>query len=68
MKWAAHLIRWKQTAEVGYLPNDKLPDTFMGYTLDLFGKRGDIHETGKQHVAKRMLPGAKKKKTILIWK
>ena len=61
VKWASHLIRWKQTNEIGYLPNEKMPDTFMGYTLDLFGKSGDMHEAGKQRMAKRLVPGHTKR-------
>ena len=57
LHWAEHIVRWKQTAEVGYLPNEKMPNTFLGVTIDIFGRRGDPHEKAKQHVAKRLIPG-----------
>jgi sialate O-acetylesterase len=34
-------IRWHQTFDVGYVPNDKVPNVFMAVALDL---RDDEHE------------------------
>lgn len=28
-------IRWHQTADVGYLPNEKMPNTFLSVAYDL---------------------------------
>ena len=50
-------MRWKQTNELGFLPNARTPDSYLGVTLDLFGKVGDPHEKAKQPVARRMIPG-----------
>ena len=57
LQWAVHLIRWKQTNEMGYLPNEKMPNTFMAVTHDLYGVKGDAHEKEKQPWVRRIIPG-----------
>ena len=57
LTWAVHIIRWKQTNEIGYLPNERMPNTFMAVTHDLYGVRGDAHEIEKQPWVKRIIPG-----------
>lgn len=29
------LVRWHQTADIGYVPNSKMPNTFMAVAMDL---------------------------------
>ncbi|XP_059212415.1 sialate O-acetylesterase-like isoform X2 [Centropristis striata] len=50
-------IRWHQTADVGYVPNARMPKTFMAVALDLPDKNspyGRIHPRDKQDVAYRL--------------
>uniref|UniRef100_A0A5F9CAI5 Sialate O-acetylesterase n=1 Tax=Oryctolagus cuniculus TaxID=9986 RepID=A0A5F9CAI5_RABIT len=55
-------IRWHQTADFGYVPNVKMPNTFMAVTMDL-GDRdspfGSVHPRDKQTVAYRLHLGAR---------
>ena len=60
LAWAVHLIRWKQTNEIGYLPNKRMPHTFMAVTHDLYGIKGDAHEREKQPWIKRIIPGTRR--------
>ncbi|XP_020667217.3 sialate O-acetylesterase [Pogona vitticeps] len=54
-------IRWHQTADYGYVPNEKMPNTFMAVTIDLGDHNspyGSIHPRDKQTVAYRLHLGA----------
>nr|XP_008116435.1 PREDICTED: sialate O-acetylesterase isoform X3 [Anolis carolinensis] len=54
-------IRWHQTADFGYAPNKKMPNTFMAVTIDLGDNSspyGSIHPRDKQSVAYRLYLGA----------
>ncbi|XP_077161221.1 sialate O-acetylesterase isoform X2 [Paroedura picta] len=54
-------IRWHQTADYGYVPNKKMPNTFMAVALDLCDASspyGSIHPRDKQSVAYRLHLGA----------
>lgn len=54
-------IRWHQTADFGYAPNIKMPNTFMAVAMDLGDRSspfGSIHPRDKQTVAYRLLLGA----------
>nr|XP_060643548.1 sialate O-acetylesterase isoform X2 [Anolis sagrei ordinatus] len=54
-------IRWHQTADFGYAPNKKMPNTFMAVTIDLgddHSPYGSIHPRDKQTVAYRLFLGA----------
>ncbi|XP_015284889.1 PREDICTED: sialate O-acetylesterase [Gekko japonicus] len=54
-------IRWHQTADYGYVPNTKMPNTFMAVALDLCdgsSPYGSIHPRDKQSVAYRLHLGA----------
>lgn len=55
------IIRWQQTAEYGYVPNPKLPNTFMAVALDLPDNKSPflgIHPRHKTNVAYRLVLGA----------
>uniref|UniRef100_H2ZQA6 Sialate O-acetylesterase domain-containing protein n=1 Tax=Ciona savignyi TaxID=51511 RepID=H2ZQA6_CIOSA len=55
------VIRWRQTANYGYVPNDKMPNTFMAVAMDLTDSEsptGGIHPRDKQTVAERLLLGS----------
>jgi len=55
------LIRWKQTAEYGYVPNNKQRNVFMAVTYDLpddASPNGSIHPRDKETVAERLFLGA----------
>ncbi|XP_044293531.1 sialate O-acetylesterase isoform X2 [Varanus komodoensis] len=54
-------IRWHQTADYGYVPNKRMPNTFMAVSIDLGddgSPYGSIHPRDKQTVAYRLLLGA----------
>lgn len=54
-------IRWHQTADYGYVPNNKLPKVFMATAIDLRDDGspwGSIHPRYKQDVADRLLLSA----------
>ncbi|CAF2873825.1 unnamed protein product [Rotaria sp. Silwood2] len=48
------LIRWHQTFDVGYVPNDVVPKVFMAVALDLRDDPFDIHPRTKLDVAYRL--------------
>ncbi|XP_066462771.1 sialate O-acetylesterase-like [Eleutherodactylus coqui] len=55
-------IRWHQTADYGYAPNPKMPNTFMAVAMDLVDEQspyGCIHPRDKQTVAYRLYLGAR---------
>ncbi|XP_032140982.1 sialate O-acetylesterase isoform X1 [Sapajus apella] len=55
-------IRWHQTADFGYVPNLKMPNTFMAVAMDLCDREspfGSIHPRDKQTVAYRLHLGAR---------
>ncbi|KAL2096066.1 hypothetical protein ACEWY4_008214 [Coilia grayii] len=55
-------IRWHQTADVGYVPNDRLHRTFMAVAVDLpdgHSPWGSIHPRFKEEVAFRLSLGAR---------
>ncbi|NWR62289.1 SIAE acetylesterase, partial [Bucorvus abyssinicus] len=55
-------LRWHQTADLGVVPNARLPRTFMAVAMDLGDERspyGSIHPRDKQSVAQRLLLGAR---------
>ncbi|KAM8852960.1 sialate O-acetylesterase [Synchiropus picturatus] len=55
-------IRWHQTADIGIVPNKRMPNTFMAVTLDLpdyNSPYGPIHPRDKQDVAYRLSLGAR---------
>ncbi|XP_021494308.1 sialate O-acetylesterase [Meriones unguiculatus] len=55
-------IRWHQTADFGYVPNLRMPNTFMAVTMDLCDRDspfGSIHPRDKQTVAYRLYLGAR---------
>ena len=56
------VIRWKQTAEFGYVPNARQKNTFMAVTMDLMDQTSpytSIHPRDKTTVAKRLLLGGR---------
>uniref|UniRef100_A0AC11BYR4 Sialic acid acetylesterase n=2 Tax=Ovis aries TaxID=9940 RepID=A0AC11BYR4_SHEEP len=55
-------IRWHQTADFGYVPNQRMPNTFMAVSVDLCDRNspfGSIHPRDKQTVAYRLHLGAR---------
>ncbi|KAM5132162.1 sialate O-acetylesterase-like [Mantella aurantiaca] len=55
-------IRWHQTADYGYAPNVKMPNTFMAVTMDLgdvMSPYGSIHPRDKETVGYRLYLGAR---------
>ncbi|NXS52857.1 SIAE acetylesterase, partial [Brachypteracias leptosomus] len=68
-------LRWHQTADLGVVPNARMPNTFMAVAMDLgdehspYGRRvqahpsllflGSIHPRDKQNVAHRLQLGAR---------
>ncbi|ERE75812.1 sialate O-acetylesterase-like protein [Cricetulus griseus] len=55
-------IRWHQTADFGFVPNLKMPNTFMAVAMDLCDLNspfGSIHPRDKQTVAYRLHLGAR---------
>ena len=53
------VIRWHQTADFGYVPNEKMPNTFMGvapdtYSIKLNDFSGGIHPMDKQTPSLRL--------------
>ena len=54
------LIRWHQTADYGFVPNVKMPNTFMAVAMDLgdpTSPYGSIHPRDKQDVSSRLVLG-----------
>ena len=35
------MIRWHQTADFGFVPNEKMPNTFMAVSMDTYDKKLD---------------------------
>ncbi|XP_044524297.1 sialate O-acetylesterase [Gracilinanus agilis] len=55
-------IRWHQTADLGYVPNVRMPNTFMAVAMDLCDRDspfGSIHPRDKRTVAYRLHLGAR---------
>ncbi|XP_065425101.1 sialate O-acetylesterase isoform X1 [Chrysemys picta bellii] len=55
-------IRWHQTADYGYAPNKRMPNTFMAVAVDLCDEHSpysSIHPRDKQNVAYRLHLGAR---------
>ncbi|XP_043850145.1 sialate O-acetylesterase [Dromiciops gliroides] len=55
-------IRWHQTADLGCVPNVRMPNTFMAVAMDLCDRDspfGSIHPRDKQTVAYRLHLGAR---------
>ena len=53
------VIRWHQTADIGYVPNGKMPNTFMAVAPDTYDRienklRGGIHPRNKQTPSLRL--------------
>jgi len=53
------MIRWHQTANVGYVPNKKMPNTFMTVSMDTYDEKlnkhsGQLHPMNKQTPALRL--------------
>ena len=48
------MIRWHQTADYGYVPNEILQDTFMAVSLDTYDEENGIHPRNKQLPSKRL--------------
>ena len=48
------MIRWHQTADHGYVPNEDLPDSFMAVSLDTYDEENGIHPRNKQLPSKRL--------------
>ena len=53
------VIRWHQTADVGYVPNDKMPNTFMAVAMDTWQEQlnelqGGVHPMNKQTPSLRL--------------
>lgn len=56
------VIRWHQTADFGYAPNSKMPNTFMAVTMDLGDETspyGSVHPRDKETVGYRLYLGAR---------
>ncbi|KAM6334531.1 sialate O-acetylesterase isoform 1-T1 [Alca torda] len=55
-------LRWHQTADLGVVPNARMPGTFMAVAMDLCDEHspyGSIHPRDKQNVAHRLQLGAR---------
>ena len=52
------MVRWKLSSEVGYLPNELIPDSFMADTHDLFPWGSEVHTKNKQPIALRLAKAA----------
>ncbi|XP_032937772.1 sialate O-acetylesterase [Catharus ustulatus] len=55
-------LRWHQTADLGVVPNARMPSTFMAVAMDLGDEHspyGSVHPRDKQNVAHRLLLGAR---------
>ena len=56
------MIRWAQTANYGYVPNDRLKNVFMAVAIDLgdpTSPYGSIHPRDKQDVGSRLAMSAR---------
>ena len=52
-------IRWAQTADYGYAPNDRLQNVFMAVAMDLGDPSENIHPRDKQDVGARLVLSAR---------
>ncbi|XP_071113483.1 sialate O-acetylesterase-like [Haliotis cracherodii] len=51
------ILRWHQTADYGYVPNDRMKNTFMAVAMDLpdyKSPHGSIHPRNKADIAERL--------------
>ncbi|XP_071114953.1 sialate O-acetylesterase-like [Haliotis cracherodii] len=51
------ILRWHQTADYGYVPNDRMKNTFMAVAMDLpdyKSPHGSIHPRDKADIAERL--------------
>lgn len=48
------LVRWHQTADYGYVPNDRQQKVFMAVTIDTFDEPNGIHPHYKQVAGQRL--------------
>ncbi|XP_046365463.2 sialate O-acetylesterase-like [Haliotis rufescens] len=51
------ILRWHQTADFGYVPNDRMKNTFMAVAMDLpdyNSPHGNIHPRDKADIAERL--------------
>jgi len=48
------LIRWHQTADYGYTPNDRQKNVFMAVTIDTYDEPNGVHPHYKQVVGQRL--------------
>lgn len=48
------VIRWHQTADHGYVPNNDLKNVFMGVAIDTYDKESGIHPRNKQLPSQRL--------------
>jgi len=48
------VIRWHQTADYGFVPNDIMENVFMGVALDTYDEESGIHPRNKQLVSGRL--------------
>ena len=53
-RWGFAGLRWAQTAGYGYVPNPKMPRTFMAVILDTPNPSGGVHSPFKQPVGSRL--------------
>ena len=56
------MIRWAQTANYGYVPNNRLQNVFMAVAMDLgdpSSPYGSIHPRDKQDVGARLVLSAR---------
>uniref|UniRef100_A0A8C5QMY8 Sialic acid acetylesterase n=1 Tax=Leptobrachium leishanense TaxID=445787 RepID=A0A8C5QMY8_9ANUR len=56
------VIRWHQSADYGFVPNQKMLNTFMAVAMDLGDEKspyGSVHPRDKQTVAYRLYLGAR---------
>ena len=52
------VVRWAQTANYGYVPNDRLQNVFMAVAMDLGDPQspfGSVHPRDKQDVGDRLV-------------
>lgn len=55
-------IRWAQTADYGYVPNERLKNVFMAVAMDLgdpTSPYGSVHPRDKQDVGARLVLSAR---------
>merc|ERR1712142_1121030 len=47
-------LRWHQTADYGFVPNEKMPNTFMATAVDTYDEENGIHPRYKKIVGERL--------------